>query len=184
MLGTDQRELKAARELQQCAGCSNWLPLRPATAGETPFRAECCGCGVQVLGTVVTANVEAMRHIRLIGSHIDESLLPKPDNGVEQPAKRQERRSSERRPWAIPVTALALDRDLHPMGEPFRIMTRDVSQTGIGLRYFEEIEAPCLALQLPDSGDQIVQVVVELVNCRPVEEVCDMGGRFLSPSDD
>lgn len=179
-----QETTDAGTGSRSCIGCASELPLRPLGADEKGYQWECAGCGAKVMGVLIDGgDADAKSRVRLAGFHIDEMLLPEPPRGVQIMASQHEQRDSERRALAISVTALKLDGNLHPVGEPFRIMTRDISESGIGLLHYEPVDAPYLAIQLPGLAEQPIQLVTELVRCREVDGYYDVAGMFVTRSD-
>ena len=184
MAGLNQPGVEAADGLLPCVGCPSHLPLRPVVEGERGFRWECCGCGAQVVGVMIETDDEAAKaRVRLVGLQVDGNRLPQPADGVQDVARQYEQGGMARRSVAIAVTALALNADMHPVGEPFRMMTRDISKSGIGLLHDKEISAPYLAIQLPGLKNGLVQIVAKVVRCHPMGSVYDVGAQFIGRTD-
>ena len=66
-----------------------------------------------------------------------------------------ERRSEERHPMILPVRAVAVDDNGNPTGDPFELVTRDVSATSIGMIHTDLVEADHLAIELKLAGTQV-----------------------------
>lgn len=80
---------------------------------------------------------------------------------------------------AVSVPAVAIDDDYRPITEPVRILTRDISETGLGLVFTHRITAGLLAIELPAATGPI-QVVIEVMRCQRVGPFYDVGGRFVA----
>ncbi len=90
-----------------------------------------------------------------------------------------DQRSRQRFHMASAVPALCLNEDDIPVGEAFLIMTRNISTNGISLVHTDPIETRKLAIQLVGASDETIQLILEVVRCRPIDEYYDIGGRLL-----
>jgi hypothetical protein len=70
-----------------------------------------------------------------------------------------ERRSEERHPMILPVRAVAVDDNGNPTGDPFDLITRDVSATSIGLIHTDLVTADDLAIELKLAGAQVDMMI-------------------------
>ena len=59
-------------------------------------------------------------------------------------------------------------------------MTRDVSAGGISFVDTKEIAEQFIAVEIPVSDASPVQMVVEILRCRPVDRFYDIGGKFVT----
>jgi hypothetical protein len=70
-----------------------------------------------------------------------------------------ERRSEERHPMILPVRAVAVDDNGNPTGDPFDLITRDVSATSIGMIHSDLVTASDLAIELQLAGTQVEMMI-------------------------
>lgn len=73
-----------------------------------------------------------------------------------------EQRFEARESLVLPVLAQPVDEAFHPLGEPFTLVTRDISPSGIGLVHFRRVNHRLLAIQT-HLADEEVNLVVEVV---------------------
>ena len=88
-----------------------------------------------------------------------------------------ERRSEVRDAF---MTAVALNDDHQPTGDPFSIVTWNITGNGIALIHYEEVKAKYLALQIPNSGGEKMRLVAEVLRCRPVGKLYNIGAKFVA----
>jgi hypothetical protein len=81
--------------------------------------------------------------------------------------------------WVQPV-----DKNFDPTAAAFMAMTRDISADGIGIVHNRAIRDRYLWLRLKTPSNQRMNVVVEVVRCRPVGNFYDIGGRFVAKLDE
>ena len=164
-----------------CTNCRLELPLLPAKRSGASFEWACTRCKECYTATLAPQADSAIAgNVQLAGFCIDLSLLPKP--AVQATAgfeDQDERRSEGRQPLAVAVAAAPLDEELHPTGEPFALMTRDISTKGIGLVHTGPVFDAYLAVQIPSPAGEPIQVLVEVVRCNPVGDVWSIGGLFV-----
>jgi hypothetical protein len=92
-----------------------------------------------------------------------------------------ERRTEPRRPVVLPAPAQAIDEHLRPRGEPFVAITRDLSTRGIAIYHVRPVAAgSLLALELEVAPGDTMQVVLEVLRCRPAGEFYEIAGTFLT----
>lgn len=90
-----------------------------------------------------------------------------------------ERRATRREPISVPVEVQGLDGDFRVVGQPFSVMTTDISGGGIGFVHSEPIEFKYIGLKLRvRSGDEF-QLVASVRHCTRNDEFYEIGGRFL-----
>lgn len=99
---------------------------------------------------------------------------------VEYASYRQNiRRSEDREPVSIPVQARQLTPELQPVGEPFHMVTRDISCHGVGLFHLENVEPGPIQLTFssPVSGAEI-NLIASVEHCTPCGHYFIIGCRF------
>lgn len=88
-----------------------------------------------------------------------------------------ERRRRDRHHMMLPVRAVPVDKYNRPCGQPFDLITRDISATSISLLHTEEITDERLGLQFRIAGDD-VNVVIDIVWSEPLGPFYGAGGEF------
>ena len=89
-----------------------------------------------------------------------------------------ERRREQRRVMTIPVVVVCVDEKNQPIGEPFEMITRDVSATSIGLIHVDEIEHDRIAIHM-HLADTEVNLVVSLKWRSPMGPFNGSGGTYV-----
>jgi hypothetical protein len=79
----------------------------------------------------------------------------------------------------VPVLAQPVDEEFNAIGDPFAIVTRDISSKGVGVVHLRPIAHRFLALQMR-LGDEDVNLVAEISWCRPLGPFYYAGGSFVS----
>lgn len=92
--------------------------------------------------------------------------------------KGDERRREYRHPMVLPVRAVAVDFDAKPIGEPFDVITRDVSSTSIGVIHTNLVQSEYLAIRLPMAGIE-VNLMIELLWSGAMGPFYGAAGRYL-----
>ena len=93
--------------------------------------------------------------------------------------KGDQRRREGRHHMMLPVRAVPVDEHNDPSGAEFKMITRDISATAIGLLHTEPILAQRLALQFSIVGTEVI-VVVDVAWSRPLGPFYGAGGRFVT----
>ena len=90
-----------------------------------------------------------------------------------------ERRPHPRYNVTLEATALAIDESGQPLGAPFVMVTRNISNTGLGVIHTEPLEPGqrFIVELLARERDQ-VRLIAEVVHCRPVARFFEIGLRF------
>ena len=81
--------------------------------------------------------------------------------------------------WVQPVNS-----DFEPLGDPFTAVSRDISTSGIGLMHTRAIRDKYLWLRLATQGGGTMNVVVEVLRCRPIGMFYDIGAKFVAKLDE
>lgn len=120
---------------------------------------------------------------------IQATLAPEPPAELVSFVERQirdaqlydgvERRSERRHLMAVPVLVQPVDAQFNATGAPFAAVTRDISQTGVGLVHEEPIDPQLLALRMCLAGEE-VKLVVEVLWCRAFGPYHYVGGKPIS----
>jgi hypothetical protein len=90
-----------------------------------------------------------------------------------------DRREEERHPMLVSVLAQPVDEQYRAIGEPFALVTRDISEKGIGLVHIKPIADNLLALQMSLVGEE-VNVVVRLLWSKVFGPFYYIGGEFVA----
>ena len=90
-----------------------------------------------------------------------------------------DRRAEPRLRVTLPVNIQPLDDSLQPLGYRARAVTRDISESGIGLVCQDPVSASYLALELPTPGGDCFEVAAQVLRCRPVGYYFDVGCQFV-----
>ncbi len=93
--------------------------------------------------------------------------------------KGDDRRSEGRFLMAVPALVQPLTEDFEPIGEPFSVVTRDISQKGVGLVYSMRVDHRLLALRLT-LADEEVNVAVRVRWCQELGPYYYVGGAFVA----
>ena len=91
-----------------------------------------------------------------------------------------EQRLSPRTAVALPVTAVRLDEEDTPVGEPFYLATTDISANGIGMMYTEHLSHQRLMLTIHKGDGRHLRLVAEVVRCDGVNGLFKVGARLLA----
>ena len=87
-----------------------------------------------------------------------------------------ERRREDRTSLPERAVAIPLNSHFEPVGEPFKLLIRDLSFHGIGMFHTQPPEGSHLALMWRTENMQRVVALVRIVRCRPDGEYFDIGG--------
>ncbi|MGA2062267.1 MAG: PilZ domain-containing protein [Thermoguttaceae bacterium] len=90
-----------------------------------------------------------------------------------------DRREEERHLMLVSVLAQPVDEQYRVIGEPFALVTRDISEKGIGLVHTEPINDNLLAIQMSLAGEE-VNVVVRLLWSKALGPFHYIGGEFVA----
>ena len=93
--------------------------------------------------------------------------------------KGDERRREGRHHMMLPVRAIPVDDQNQPVGDEFKMITRDISSTAIGLLHTEPILSKRLALQFSMVGNEVL-VVINIAWSQPLGPFYGAGGEFVA----
>jgi hypothetical protein len=91
----------------------------------------------------------------------------------------QERRRHQRHAVTAPVVALPLAADYHIDGDSVRMTTTNLSLGGAALIHTEPINAPYLVLDFSAAGEELLQVVLQILRMRSIGAFFEIGGQFI-----
>jgi hypothetical protein len=90
-----------------------------------------------------------------------------------------DRRIEPRLRVTLPVRIVPVSEDRTPQSYCLRGVTRDISESGIGLVCQDPITEPLISIQLSTPRSQEIEVFAEVIRCRPVGYYFDIGGLFV-----
>jgi CheY-like chemotaxis protein len=96
-----------------------------------------------------------------------------------------ENRSEGRAVLNEKAVAIALTDDLAPVGQPFKVMVRDLSHHGIGIVHSQHLAGMSLAISWRGLRKNRIIVLIRTLRCRQVGPFYDIGAmfvRFSNPS--
>jgi hypothetical protein len=89
-----------------------------------------------------------------------------------------DRRHEERITLPERAVAIPLDNHFDPVGEPFKLLVRDLTFYGIRLFHTQRPEGSHLALMWRTQKMERVVTLVRIVRCQPEGKFFDIGGVF------
>jgi CheY-like chemotaxis protein len=95
-----------------------------------------------------------------------------------------DRRQSERASLLATITAIPLNGEFVPCGEPFKGAARDASEGGLSLLHTRAIPAEFLALRWTSLGapGRQINLVMQIQRCQPMGPFYEVAGKFVSPT--
>ena len=81
--------------------------------------------------------------------------------------------------WVQPV-----NNRFEPLGDAFVAVSRDISAAGIGFVHSKAIRDKYLWLRLVAPGGKRMNVIVEVVRCRPLGVFYEVGSKFVAKLDE
>jgi hypothetical protein len=91
----------------------------------------------------------------------------------------KERRRHLRHAVAAPVVALPLAADYRIDGEPQQMTTTNLSLGGAALMHSQQVDAPYLVLDFSAAGEELLQVVLQILRVRSIGSFVEIGGQFI-----
>ena len=98
--------------------------------------------------------------------------------------QRAEERKFPRYKLTVEVWVQPVDADFEPLDKPFTAVSRDISTGGIGLIHTRAIRDKYLWLRLVKPGGGAMNVIVEVLRCRPVGTFYEIGAKFVVKLDE
>jgi hypothetical protein len=89
------------------------------------------------------------------------------------------KRESQRFQMTTLVPAVLIDEQLEPLGEPFMVMTRNISTSGIALVHTAPINHGRVAIELTGASGERIQLALQILRCRELDKFYEMGCRYL-----
>jgi hypothetical protein len=90
-----------------------------------------------------------------------------------------ERRMHLRYPITMPVQVTPLDAEFEPVGEPYQVVSRDISVGGICLYGPQATNHRYLQLEIKGPSQERLKVLMEVLRCRQAGPFFEIGGRFI-----
>ena len=171
-----------------CQKCKSLLPLCLSGNDEPSVDWACACCKNRYRGHIKPgSSPEIIKNVQPTRFNIDRARLTPPSSDVAEFASRlvpgtytgKERRATVRCPFVLAIPALPLDEAFKPAGEPFMIMSRNISSGGIGLVSRAPVRVKNLLLDLSARDGKHMQIIAELTRCRSVDGFYDIGGKFV-----
>ena len=92
----------------------------------------------------------------------------------------EDRRTECRQRIMIPVLATPFDEEKRPTSDAFHAITRDLSESGIGLLSTRPVREKFLAILAQSmSTEEDMLVLIEITRCRRVGHYYDIGGSIV-----
>lgn len=172
-----------------CGGCDARLPLRIPSDGEQPREWVCVGCG-QLHSAVLDQhlNEELGKNVRptliefepLQGQGADESVREFALGVQRRNETLTEKRQGDRHDILSNVLAVPVDDQFRPIGPAELVLSRNISTSGIALIHTKAVTEKYLALEFDLPLEEKLQVVMEVLRCRPFGPYLEIGGRFVT----
>ena len=84
---------------------------------------------------------------------------------TERPRSSEDRQAERTELPPIPAEVQPLDDNFEPLGKPFFAMVRNISTSGIGLMFGEQVSSKYLQLQIDRPSGGQLSTVVEVKHC-------------------
>ncbi len=152
----------------------------------------CAECGFRIAATCIEEQVAALANrVRLDERYFDLAEAMPIDETVRQQAINlsnrraadsagHDKRRSERVSRSLVAPAIRISEALTPIGKPFRIMVANISREGIGLVHSDRIYPERIAIELPSSNEDPMQLIARIVRDRPLTyPFYELGGEFV-----
>jgi len=97
--------------------------------------------------------------------------------------KGDERRREARMPMIIPVRMVVVDDDNQPLGEPLQAVTRDVSNSSIGLIHIDPLQGERFAIEMSLAQTDVVMIIA-LMWTGAMGPFYGTAGRFIEKLDE
>ena len=97
--------------------------------------------------------------------------------------KGDERRREARMPMIVPVRMVVVGDDNQPLGEPFQAVTRDVSNSSIGLIHIKPLEGERFAIEMSLAQTDVVMIIA-LMWTGPMGPFYGSAGQFIEKLDE
>jgi hypothetical protein len=102
----------------------------------------------------------------------------------ETPRTHSEERRFPRYKLTVEVWVQPVDSNFEPLDKPFTAVSRDISTAGIGLLHTRAVRDKYLWLRLVTSAGGVMNVVVEVLRCRPIGMFYEIGAKFVAKLDE
>lgn len=95
-----------------------------------------------------------------------------------------EDRSCARYKLTVEVWVQPVNSKFDPLGKPFMAVTRDIATGGLGLIHTRAVRDKYLWLRLNLPGGKSMNVIAEVLRCRPLGTFYDIGAKFVAKLDE
>lgn len=165
--------------LSECVECMSPIPYIRMSARRPAVKWECAACGATFQGRLVDQSGSTAReNLKPVWYYLGGGKLPLATAVLKYAHDMaDDRRSAPRQQLVLPVPTLKLDEDFYPVGEPFTMISRNISASGIALLHTEPISGHfAIGLKFPRHGEK--QFVVEALRSVPVGPFFEVAGKF------
>lgn len=174
--GMPTTRLANSLTIDRCVTCDQTIPTLIVGEDSSRREWECVNCGTSYLATLAESEQpydhDRLRLVNFFPLHLQQL----PDIHEREPGI--DSRRHRRRFLTVKILATKVNDDLCPVGENFEILSRDLSESGIGLLHPEPLVGKYAALiVLPDQV--FAQIVIQIVRCEPLGSLYAMGAKFL-----
>ena len=164
--------------LTSCVNCDSPLPPLKLDAHSSWQIWECCACGTTYEGMLDGPLEDVRSRLKLLhyfpASARSASAVPEYDG--------KERRRHQRRPIMVAIPAIQLDENLLPVGQEFKLVSRNLSEGGASLIHHAPLQGSfALLVDLQDDGR--VQIIFRVLRCNQIGDLFEIGGEFVERLD-
>lgn len=184
-----------SEQLSVCGSCSQPLPLRAGELGERVMLWKCHACGATYSGVFdQTCSPAIYKNVQPAIFEIDYDKLEHPPEALVGAVhcllecsnlfEGLEKRTSRRFRLPVAVPTQPLNEQWCPSGEPVMMVISNISSGGMALLHTDAVKMKYLAVELPGTDDQRLQVVVEVTRRRAIRPFFEYGGKILTKAAD
>lgn len=176
-----------------CPICEHEMPLLRAERGEPTMTWFCKTCNASFPSVLdESAPDELRQRVKPAAFAIERDKLIHPSERIyevvthitERGHRGKERRASQRMGVTITLPALPVDEHFQPLGEPFCMVTRNISTGGICLIHDKQLFTKYLVLELPTADRHRLQLIAHIVRSRQLGNLVEYGAEFVMRIDD
>ena len=186
--------IDASRLVEHSCQCGSIIAIH-APAADLPVATWICRtCGAAYFGGV---NSTKSHGVELLAAHGGNSLAGDdqaiPNDGstsskatattsssAVNTLKGIDRRQHTRYSIGVPVVAVPLAANFTIVGPAVRMMTRDISNSGVGLAYTRFTDAPYYVLDFTSAGMELFQVLMKVVRVSNNGPNYEVAGKFIN----
>jgi len=169
-------KVKGGVRITSCVSCDNPLPPLLLSTCRSQRKWECCRCGTTYIGALEGDTLHELRgHLKLLNYFPECGQL---GLSLQKLEHADHTRRHPRHPVMMEILATQLDADLLPVGEDFCVVTRDFSESGIGIIHTRQLEGKfAILVDLPNAG--YVELLFAVVRCERLGDLYVTGGKFF-----